>query len=396
MTHSKPSQLRQPDDLVRVVLSMNDLVERDKGTAPLLAHSFSSDALARERLTTYEACRSVLVDLVSETEAFEATARTRALLDVLRALQAQAEEGMGESMAYQEKVRRFTGVPNEMVSEEEIAGLQDALSAHLARAGYRGSLSRALGEWRTRTDVGSEFLNEATALFERSLAETRAKVVGLPDDAEIDFEPVRGVFYRGYSDSTGPYRAHITLNADLEWPAAALKHVVTHEGCPGHFAISAMRQRQADLGLLPVEQSFFFANTPVTSINEGTCNLGVYLLGWFDTFDDLICLRSDLLRSALLGNMCYLYHQHGKDEGDVAAYFVAEGGVSQAAAEQTMRFVKHPLWHTSNPHYWHGTHRVFNAYHACLRQDRWADLVRCLYDELHTYASLHLALGLES
>jgi len=390
------SLLSQPDVLPRAVLSLNDLVERDKGTAPLLSHSFSDEMLADDRLTSYEACRSILVDLVAEVEEANGDeAAKRSVLDVLRALQAQAEEGMGEPMAYREKVRRFTGVPNEMVSDGDIADLQDALSMDLARAGYRGSLTKALGDWRARTDVGPGFVEEATRLFDRSLAETREKVVDLPPEARLDFEPVRGVYYRGYSDGAGPYRAHITLNADLEWPAAALKHVVSHEGCPGHFAISAMRQREADLGHLPIEQSFFFANTPVTSINEGTCNLGVYLLGWFDSFDDMICLRSDLLRSALLANMCYLYHQHHRDEAEVVGYLVANGGVSQAAAEQTMRFVKHPLWHTSNSHYWHGTNRVFEAYHACLRQDRVDALIRCLYEELHTYASLFIALGLD-
>lgn len=391
------SLLRHPGSLARCVLSLNDLVEQDKGMAPLLSHSFPEEFIQQDRWTTYDACGHALSEIIAEAGSLTCdAAQKRSLLDVLNALRAQAAEGSGEPMSYPDRVKRFTGLPNEKVSSGDIAHLQEQLSANLARAGYQGSLSKALADWRTTTDVGDAFRQETHALLEASLQETRAAVVPMPEDCRIVFEPVRAVYYRGYSHSEGPYGARITLNEDLEWPRSALKHVVTHEGCPGHFAISAMRRKAFDEGSLPIEQSFFFANTPVTSVNEGTCNLGSYLLGWFDTFDDLICLQADLLRAALLANMCYLYHDEKRAEQEVVQYLVSEGGSSRVAAEQTMAFVKHPLWHTSNSHYWHGTLRVFNVYHFCMTHGRRVELLRCLYEQLHTYASLPIALGMES
>lgn len=389
--------LSNPREWITAIFSLNDLVEKDKGTAPLLGHTFPTEWIPSTRFASYGECQAVFQDALAEAETLTIpSAHRQYLVDVLQALVAQAEEGAGVEMSYAERVARFTGLPGRNVPSEMIADLQDALSIDLARAGYRGDLRAALEAWRSSTAVAPEtFVERAGQLLQQSIAETREKVVSLPKQATIVFEPIRGVYYRGYSDAVGPYKAHVTLNADLEWPLAALKHVVSHEGCPGHFAITASRREEAEQGGLALEQQFFFANTPVTSINEGTCNLGAYLLGWFDSFDDLICLRADLLRSALLLNMCFLYHQEGRSEDDVVAYYKEQGAVSEASAVQTMRFVKHPLWHTSNPHYWHGTHRVFHAYHRCLREDRVEDLIRVLYKEIHTHRSLGVALGLD-
>jgi hypothetical protein len=390
------SLLDDPGNLARCVLSLNDLVERDKGMAPLLSHSYPEEFIQQDRWATYDECGRALAEIIAEAETLTCNdAQKRSLLDVLNALYAQSAEGSGESMSYPEKVKRFTGLPNEKVSSGNVARLQEQLSANLARAGYQGSLSKALAEWRTCTDVGDAFRQETRTLLEASLGKTRESVVPMPDECHVDFEPVRAVYYRGYSHSEGPYGARITLNEDLEWPRSALKHVVTHEGCPGHFAISVMRRKAFERGALPIEESFFFANTPVTSVNEGTCNLGLYLLGWFDTFDDLICLQADMLRAALLANMCYLYHDEKRAEHEVVQYLVSEGGSSKMAAEQTMAFVKHPLWHTSNSHYWHGTLRVFDVYHFCMIHGLRDELLHRLYEELHTYASLPIDLGME-
>lgn len=388
--------LSHPREWIKAVFSLNDLVARDKGTEPLLAHTFPDEWVPAERFESYAECRKVLCDAFDEAQMLALpAAKKQYLVDVLCALIAQAEEGDGADLSYAERVARFTGLPGEAVSADEIRGLQEALSSDLSRAGYRGPLATALETWRSTTAIAPEaFVARAGQMLERSITETRAKVVELPDEAAIEFQPIRGVYYRGYSDSISRYKARVTLNADLEWPLAALKHVVSHEGCPGHFAISAARAVEADQGRLALEERFFFANTPVTSINEGTCNLGAYLLGWFDSFDDLICLRADQLRSALLLNMCFLYHQDGCSEEEVVAYYKDQGAVSEASAVQTMRFVRHPLWHTSNPHYWHGTNQVFAAYEACLREDRMEDLVQVLFREIHTAASLGLALSL--
>jgi hypothetical protein len=398
MAQKSNTLLQSSDLLLKAVFSLNHLVERDKGTEPLLAHSIPEEALPREKFSTYTECKDALAQVLAEAE--EATVEAslkQYLLDIVGALIAQSEEGEGMKMPYSERVARFTGLPGEIIPDQTIQDLQQELSADLARAGYAGSLGVALDTWRAQTAIAPEaMVEEATKLFSQSLEQTRNKVVSLRPECEIDFEPVRGVYYRGYSSSAGPFKAHITLNADLEWPLASLKHVVSHEGCPGHFAISASRNDRASQGLLTLEQRFFFANTPVTSINEGTCNLGAYLLGWFDTYDDQICLRSDMLRSALLLNMCFLYHNENRSEEDVIDYYKQEGSVTEASAIQTMRFVKHPLWHTSNPHYWHGTHRVFDAYHLCLRENRMNDLLHVLYEEIHTYKSLGIAIGMDS
>lgn len=397
MTHKATAILQSSDLLLKAVFSLNHLVERDKGTAPLLTHSIPEEDIPHETYSSYTECKDALTQVLAETEETSVEASLKQyLLDVVGALIAQSEEGEGAQMSYSEKVARFTGLPHARIPDQMIQTLQQDLSADLARAGYAGSLGVALNAWRSQTAIAPDQMAEkAATLFSQSLEQTRNNVVSLRPECEIDFEPVRGVYYRGYSNSVGPFKAHITLNADLEWPLSSLKHVVSHEGCPGHFAISAARNARAEQGLLPLEQRFFFANTPVTSINEGTCNLGAYLLGWFDTYDDQICLRADMLRSALLLNMCFLYHNENQSEEAVVDYYKQEGFVTEASAIQTLRFVKHPLWNTSNPHYWHGTHRVFDAYHWCLRENRVDDLLRVLYQEIHTYHSLGIALGMD-
>ncbi len=374
-----------------VVFSLNRLVERDKGTAPLLAFYYPADGRREDPpLADYHGCRQVLDDLLARVGDLDLPEhRRRFLVEVCRALRVQTEEGMGQPIAYGERIRAYLGVPGEPVPAATVTKLQEDLEDALAMAGIRGSVVSAMERWRESSRIPADALRATgEALLAEAQRTTHEKVVPLPPEAQMTFEPVHDVYYRGYSHALGDYAGKITVNADLPWTRAELTSLLAHEGCPGHFALSAVRRKHAAEGRLPAECAFYFANTPITPVVEGTCNLGSYLLGWFSGVDDLVTWRYELLRAALIANLCFMGHEALADDEALVDYFRSEGGGGEAAARQAVRFVRHPLWCTSIPHYFHGTVQAFSLYKRALKADALSGLVDALFGRVHTYGTL--------
>ncbi|MCD6434672.1 MAG: hypothetical protein J7L14_03595 [Candidatus Diapherotrites archaeon] len=391
---------RVPDwaqQLWDIVFSLNRLVARDKGTEPLLAFYYPENDRRREPpLEDYKSCRDKLEELLTcSAELGLSDHRRRYLIDVTTALIVQAEEGMGRPRSYGELVASYLGVPGQPVPQDTVVQLQEKLADALAMAGVRGSLERAMERWRITARIPpSELANRGVELLEQARKTTHDRVVQLPAKARMELELAHDVYYRGYSHALDSYRGKIMLNADLPWTQAELKALLAHEGCPGHFALNVLRLHQAEEGRLPPECAFYFANTPITPVVEGTCNLGVYLLSWFRTVDDLVVWRYELLRAALLTNMCFMAYEEGANDAFLERYFESHGGGDEVAAKQAVRFVRHPLWRTSIPHYWYGTTLAFAAYKRALQRDDPNWLRRELFARVHTYGTLSSSLAM--
>ena len=380
-------------DLLDVVKSLSKLVEKDKESDPLMSDYLD---LGNACYNSYEECLSVLEGVQDKAVASSISEdRKKYLKDILRSLSVQCREGMGESFSYSELVEAYVGVPGKPVTEGEIKELRDELMEGLAMIGIGGSLSEALNSWKNTVVIEKDnFKAKSDDLFDESRNKTE-QIISLPEESEIIFEPVEDEWYRGYSDSIAPYKGKITLNIDLEWTNPELKKVVAHEGYPGHFAISSVQRKLVEERVLPPEYSFSLANTPVTPIVEGTCNLGIYLLGWFNDYNDYISWIYENLRTAVFTNSCFLYHEEERKKDDIISYFTETSGAPLSTAEQRFRFIKHPLWHTSIPHYWYGTNAVFEAYVNSKKDNDLQRFIDELYYKVHTYSSFKEEFGLK-
>jgi hypothetical protein len=110
------------------------------------------------------------------------------------------------------------------------------------------------------------------------------------------------------------------------------------------------------------------------------------MLGWIDTEDDLLFSLQNRLQFGARTNAAIMRHQHGAPREDVVAYMMREAGVTRDWALYQEGFITDPLWHTSFPHYWHGTTLIDGALAQFAGRER--DLFVELYGRPQTTGTL--------
>jgi len=370
--------------LIALVNALDSLVEKDKGTAPLLVRYLPIEDAEG---SSYQEILGGLEEVEAELSRYELPELRRMFIeDIMAALKMQCREGMGEAFSFSDRVSTYVGVPGVPASDETIANLEGDLTALLEEKGFRGASPEMLKQWQDSVAVPKEeFPRYTQGLIDRALTETSDKVWLLPAGTSVEFEPVTDVFYGGYSRALSPFKTHVSLNADLDWTAPTLKNTVAHESFPGHSALNGIRAQDALRGYLPPEASFYLANTPITPIIEGTCNLGTRLLGWHEGIDDEIGWTLTQLRSARNSRLVFALHQDGYSNEEVIAELMSDGVTSRVAAETRLRFLSDPLWCTSLPHYWYGTLAAIRAFDKFAAEGRIDELKTILFREIHTF-----------
>lgn len=381
--------------LIALANGLGRLIAQAKGTDPILVRFVPVERAEgrdwSEILDGLEAVDAAIAchDLPPHRRAF--------IADILAALKLHCREGSGDVIPFSTRVATYVGVPGAPVDEQDLQVMEDEIAGLLRAAGYAGSVQSMLRDWRTKRRVAPEAFEARTrGLMDEARRATDALVAPLPPGTRAEFEPIRNVFYNGYSGATGTYLSKITLNADLEWTLPALKHVVAHESFPGHSALNAIRQHQGLTGELPPEAGLYFANTPITPIIEGTCNLGMRLLGWCQSVDDEIVDLEKRQRAGLSATWVFRLHQDGWTRERLIAEMMERRGVPQIEAETHFRFLAHPLWCTSIPHYYHGTEAVRAGYLRFKADDRLPELRQILYREVHTFRTFAQRAGLNA
>jgi hypothetical protein len=87
-------------------------------------------------------------------------------------------------------------------------------------------------------------------------------------------------------------------------------------------------------------------------------------------------------------------HQDGWTKDRLIAEMMERRGIPEVEAETHFRFLVHPLWCTSIPHYFHGTEAVRAGYLRFASEDRLPELRQILYREVHTFRTFALRAGL--
>lgn len=139
-----------------------------------------------------------------------------------------------------------------------------------------------------------------------------------------------------------------------------MKHSICHEAFPGDQASASAREchRPGDLGQIHLPG---LANSPTSPISEGLAENGASILGWIATEHDHLFSLQNRLQFAVRTNAAIMRHQHGASRDTAIQYMVREGGVPESWAIYHEGFITDPLWHTSFPHYWHGTNLIRQA-----------------------------------
>lgn len=373
------------DGFLQIVLALNVLVEERTGIEPLLSNAtytydiqvpaWGWDEIGRA-IERVESALDVLPDR-----------RSAYLRDCLRAYALMVREGQGDDISYAERVATYLQVPGERVPENVIEALERDLRNLYVDAGYSDDLSVAIPQWREdQTLLGDALVSEAQSLLHRAREETQRNVLPLPEEHHVTLSFPENYPYRGYSDYSRDYQGRVFLNGDIGWERASLKHLVCHEVFPGHQAFSAIREQQYRAGNLPVEGTVYFANTPMTPIVEGICEVGQEMVGMLETIDDHIYDVYSRFTSAISTNLAFDCNTDRMDKETAVTRLVNTARVSRVFAEKRYHFWTNPLWCTSFPHYWYGRELVRESYERM--KEHLPTFYEMVYKQPHSVRSL--------
>jgi len=339
---------------LRIVLAISELLKETTGIDPLLSRQTYDYDVSPEG---WDYSR-----IVDETAALRQDMneldpkRSCYIARILESIEMMTREGLGENLSYEEKVSAYLGIEIDTIPEGVIDKIALELAEHLKDRGYSGELSEAVGRWKEDTTVtGVEELQKtADAFLVRAVNLTKKLVLPVPEELDINITFPKDFPYNGYSESKKNYVSRIMLSGDIGWQKPALKHIVTHEALPGHTLYYATKERLYRAGELPVEGTVYLANTPVSPLAEGLCEIGQMMLGMVEDEDDHIYDLYSRLSSAIITNIAIEYNRKTVDKARAIKEMQKKAFITELHAEKRFGFFSHPLWYISFMHYWFG------------------------------------------
>ena len=248
----------------------------------------------------------------------------------VQALQTTALTLAGEELPYAEEVERKYGIRPEWVEESEFEHGHSLLDEALPGAGGIGArFAQRLEQVALSGELVGHALREAVAIVR---ARTR-EAVGLPDGEGVELDIVRGELWLGFAHYLGGLRTHVSLNADLPFPADELVWFSAHEAYPGHHTHRAW-QEAAGAGALELTLGVLWS--PDAVITEGIAQaapplildgayeeLGERLAELGFAYDGGVGARfaaADQLLTPVWSNAAILRHERGASEEEAREY----------------------------------------------------------------------------
>jgi hypothetical protein len=378
---------RDSDELIReyatIAHSLNALVERRTGTQPMLA---GADFYPPTVLDLDWSHLGRRIDTLSSHVSALSTERAAYLRDCLDAFALMVREGQGEQVPYRERVATYLQVPAAPVDQDSITTLELRLAELLAQAGYGADVGSAIRRWSEDQRIeGQVLLTTARTWMDAARTSMRRRLMDVPEHT-VTISLLDNYPHYAYSEFLGDAGGQVRLSNDISWTRVALKHSICHEGFPGHQAFSVTRRRLLDNGGLPPEAAIYFANTPVTPIDEGWAECGTEVLGWITSIDDQIFATYNSLCFAVSTNIAFECNEASLSRATAISRLMDKLHVPSSWAEQRYVFITHPLWSTSFPHYWYGRQIMRSAYE---RMGQAIEVfARMVYGQLHTVKTL--------
>lgn len=348
---------------LQIVLAISELEKDRTGIDPLLSRKTYDYALPAPAGWDYRRCLEASAELQDNMSVL-GTQRSGYIRRLLRAIDIICRVGMGQELSYQEKVRGCLELEIDRIPQSDIDKLAAELSDCLGKRGFAGELAAAVAEWKADTTITDteELQRVADGFLQQSIDRTNERVLPVPEELDIEISFPKNFPYNGYSESSKNYVSRIMLSGDIGWPRAALKHLVTHEALPGHTLYYATKEKLYRSGKLDVEGTVYLANTPVSPLGEGLCEIGQAMLGMIEDDDDRIYDLLNRLTSAIITNAAIDYNSGSVSKAHCLKEMKEKAFVTELQAEKRFGFFSHPLWYISFMHYWFGRAIVHDCF----------------------------------
>ncbi|MBD0348955.1 MAG: hypothetical protein ICV59_07370 [Thermoleophilia bacterium] len=276
----------------------------------------------------------------------------------VRGLETVARQLAGESIPFADEVGRCYGVRPSRIPEESFEAAHRELDGLLPGD---GSVAERYLEWREGSAVGGEELATVVRALAVELRDRTARLLGLPDGERAEFEFVRDEPWTAYNYYLGNLRSRIAVNLDTPIPRSFLVELVAHEAYPGHHTEHAWKEQRLVRERSWHEEAILLIGTPQSLMAEGIAQVAVGVLLGDD--EDVVAAdhlgRVGVAYDAELGrrirqarrplehvvpNAAFLLHEDGYSADEAREYIIRWGLVSEQRAQQSVRFVTHPIW----------------------------------------------------
>jgi hypothetical protein len=227
--------------------------------------------------------------------------------------------------------------------------------------GGSGSLAGRMDAYRAGEEIPPDRLAECIDAFSSALRDRVRAEYPLPDAETVAYQVVTDKPWSGFNYYLGDYRSNVAVNADVKQLMSNLPGLVAHESYPGHHTEHCRKEAGLVNRKGQAEQTIFLVNTPQCLMAEGLADLALYAAigpGWgrwaADIYADL-GLRFDGERAEAVSeasvalasvrqDAALMLHDEHRDADEVAAFLRRWLLVTDARAQQTLRFLSSPLW----------------------------------------------------
>jgi hypothetical protein len=276
----------------------------------------------------------------------------------LRALACAGRKFAGEDIGFVDEVHAYFDVH---ITKGDVETYRHAHARLDEVLGGSGSLVDRMDAYRAGEEIPPDRLSECIDAFSSALRDRVRAEYPLPDAETVAYQVVTDKPWSGFNYYLGNYRSKVAVNADIKQLMSNLPGLVAHETYPGHHTEHCRKEAGLVNRKGQAEQTIFLVNTPQCLMAEGLADLALYAAigpGWgrwaAGIYADL-GLRFDGeraeavsdARAGLAGvrqDAALMLHDEHRDADEVMAFLRRWLLVTDARAQQTLRFLSSPLW----------------------------------------------------
>lgn len=314
--------------------------------------------------------RRLLADLDSTDLAGD---RLTFLRGQLTGLLCSARVMAGEPVGFVDEVAAYFDVTIDLGDELRYAEAHSELDALLPG---EGSLAERYATFRRSDECPPDRLDEVIHALSSQLRDHVRAEYELPAHEAVSYSIVTDQPWSGFNYYRGECHSDVAINADLPHRLSQLPHLVAHESYPGHHTEHCRKEAGLVTRDQHREHTIFLVNTPECLMAEGLADLGIKVTvgaGWgawtATILRDLgLSVDAELAQrvaeaaaplNEVRQDAAILLHDRGRGQEEVLDYLQRWSLVPRERAQQSLRFLTHPLWRAYTSTYVEG-HRLLS------------------------------------
>jgi len=293
----------------------------------------------------------------------------------LTGLECSARVMSAEPVGFVDEVSAYFDVDIDLGDEDRYVAAHSELDVLLTGS---GTLAQRYAGYRRTDECPADRLDDVVHAMSSQLRDHVRTEYELPSHETVSYQVVTDQPWSGFNYYRGACHSDVAINADLPHRLTQLPHLVAHESYPGHHTEHCRKEVRLVTRDQHLEHTIFLVNTPECLMAEGLADLGIKVTvgeewgAWTEEILQDLGLSADAelaqrvaKAAAPLNDVrqdaAILLHDRGRGQEEVLDYLQRWSLVSRERAQQSLRFLTHPLWRAYTSTYVEG-HRLLSSW----------------------------------